>query len=166
MRNEVDNNMKWKNFITFYIDPIKQRFKEGLLSPNNNNEFNFNSYDKMDYKPFEQQEKEIELQEKPVEEEIQKKIPMKEFLKQSSLDYFQGKKIETIENKKVEMEILHDEVEDNYNTFMNDIVVHPHVLNNYEKNQTENHEFYDNNYWASNNLIVDEVELDELTQSL
>jgi hypothetical protein len=169
VKNELEQYPKWKNFVTFYIDPIKQRFKEGLLAPipndvnNGNNTLGNFEKNFIEFKPFEQQEKEIEDINKVPE---QKKVPMKDFLKQSSIEYIHGRKIEVVvENKKEEMEILHDEDEDTYQNYMNDIGVHPHVISYTEKNHSENHEFYDNNYWASN-LIVDEVELHDLTQSL
>lgn len=164
VKNELEQYPKWKNFVTFYIDPIKQRFKEGLLAPTTQEINTLGNFEKnfIEFKPFEQQEKEIEDINKIPE---QKKVPMKDFLKHSSMEYHHGKKIETPEQKKEEMEILHDEDEDTYQNYMNDIGVHPHVISYTEKNHLENHEFYDNNYWATN-LIVDEVELQELTQSL
>lgn len=162
VKAELEKYEKWKNFITFYIDPIKQRYKEGLLAPTNNEVNTFGNFEKnfMDFKSFDQQEKEIE--EKTQQPEPQKKLPMREFLKQSSQEYIQGKKIEVLSDKKEEtMEIIQDEEEDH---FMGENI-HPHVISYNEKPHIENHEFYDNNFWKPG-VIVDEVALlEELTRS-
>lgn len=163
VKKELEKYEKWNNFITFYIDPIKQRFKEGLLAPTNNELTNntFGNFEKnfMDFKSFDQQEKEIEekSQQQP---EQQRKIPMREFYKVSSQEYFNGKKIEVVVNEKKEetMEILQEEEEDH---FMGENI-HTHVISYNEKPHIENHEFYDNNYWKPG-FIVDEVALLELT---
>lgn len=173
VREETAKEEKWRNFCYLYIEPIKQRFKDGLLTPppvnnsttQNNNDFsNFDCNDKMD----EQSTDNSNLEKV---EESQKKSSIQDFLNQLTSDFSVGRR--QIEDtrvevdpqiKKDEMEILNDEEEDHYNYTSNEAHSN-HMLYGSEKLQSENHEFYDNNYWALS-LKVDELDLQELTQSL
>jgi hypothetical protein len=166
---EVDKLPKWNHLIEFYIEPIKGRFKEGLLFPSNNSNSELNSFgnfDKhfMEFKPFDQQEKEADEK----SESSQKKIPMKELLKQLGTDFENGKKSEPIyvnEKKGGEdMEIINDEDEDNFNNLFNDLGLNQGV--NEKAVDEENPEFYNNNYWASNSNLVDESALEDIIDSL
>lgn len=173
VKEEAAKVEKWKNFCYLYIEPIKQRFKDGLLTPppmnNNTNQghTDFNNFDCND--KIDEQTTDSSNLEKT--EESQRKPNIHDFLNQLISDFNVGRR--QIENtrsdidhqsKKDEMEILHDEEEDHYNYTSNDVHNH-HMLYGSEKLQSENHEFYDNNYWALS-LKVDELDLHELTQSL
>lgn len=176
---EAIKEEKWSRFIYLYIDPIKQRFKEGLIAPNPNmNDFNSLKFQNQgqqglgeSFKPFDDINQNTE--EKHEDNDICVKMPMIELLTQLAEDYKNGKRadsiqheIEHIQQKKEEMEILHDEDEDQFHYINHDLNMHPTLLHyGSEKNHSENHEFFDNNYWAST-VVVDELELDQLTKSL
>lgn len=170
---EEEKVIKWKDYITYFLEPIKQRFKEGLLAPSNNEMNNFGNYDKqfMDFKPFDQQEKEVDEK----QETNNKKLPIKDLMKQISEEYQLGKKTEVVINdKKEEMELIHNEDEDNFNNFIHhDMSPHNHSnsgkglgTSETNKHDSASIDFYDNNYWATNRLIVDEVALEDIMQSL
>jgi len=174
VKKEQSNLPKWKDFLTFFIEPIKQRYKDGLLAPQSQGMNEFSNFDSkfdnnINFKGFDQ-EKELTIDEKPVPDP-QKKIPMKEFLKISSIDYQMGKKSElqpVYSSKKDDNnEMIHEDEDDHYQSYLNEMTLHNKVISNYDgdKTQPENHEFYDNNYWSPH-VVVDEVSLEELTQSL
>lgn len=174
VKEETDKNEKWRNFCYLYIEPIKQRFKDGLLAPppvNNNT----NNPNHTEFSNFESQEKHDEQTadstSEDKSEDNNRKPNINEFLNQLIADFNQGRRlVDTSKSdlehhsKKDEMELLHDEEEDHYHYTGHDIH-NNHILYGSEKLQSENHEFYDNNFWATS-LIVDELDLNELTQSL
>lgn len=161
VRQELENQEKWDSFNFLFIDPIIQRFKEGLILPQINN-LEFTSFDNLSPNTATNsinnttttstvQDKEVEIMVKP---------SINSFLNQLHDDYYSGKKAET--TKKDEMEIVNDEEEDHY-YIHNDIDIHQGLLHQYgsEKPHIETHEFYDNNYWSSK-LVVDELDLSDL----
>lgn len=166
VKEEFSNNPKWENFIFLYIEPIKQRFKEGILAPNPNvNEFNSIKFGQEAFNSFDNK-----LEDQKKDEELCKKLPIQDLISQLHDDYILGKRAEVVKNeldhyhKKDEMELLHDDEEDQYH--INHEINHPSLLHyGSEKAHSESHEFYDNNFWSSN-VIVDELELFELTKSL
>lgn len=166
VKPEYDKEEKWSLFFELYVDPIKQRFKEGLLVPPMNQGLDFNS----NFNNFESNSNQTGLgsgnQEK--EYEIMTKLTINGLLKQLVEDYSLGKRADVIKNelehnhKKEEMEILPEDDDDHYQYVHNDNI-HQNLIHQYgsEKGHQENHEFYDNNYWAAS-VIVDELDLAEL----
>jgi hypothetical protein len=169
VKSELEKEEKWLSLFDLYINPIKQRFKEGLLVPPMNqglnqglNDFNnFNNFDQLN-----------NCNSGEKDSEIMTKLPINALLKQLCDDYNSGKRADVIKieldhnHKKEEMEILHDDEDDHYQYIHNDVNIHQNLLHQYgsEKGHSESHEFYDNNYWAST-VIVDEVDLEDLLKS-
>lgn len=176
VKPELEKEEKWNNFYELYIHPIKQRFKEGLLSPpmsNGLNDYNnYNTYEST-YESSNRAEKEVQ---------IMIKLPMIKLLAQLKEDFKSGKRTQIIKeelehnsynninnnnansnnSKKDDMEIINDD-DDDYHYANNDENIQNNLLDNYEleKYQNENHEFYDNNYWAPS-VVVDEIDIEEL----
>ena len=184
VKPELDKEEKWNNFYILYVDPIKQRFKEGLLSPPMNN--GLGGLGLNDYNNFNNYESTFESSNRSDKETpIMTKLPMIKLLIQLKDDFKNGKRTEVIKNelehnthnrnsnhntnnlnsnnsKKDDMELINDD-DDDYHYTNNEVNLANNLLNNYgsEKPHKENHEFYDNAYWAPS-VVVDEVELDEL----
>lgn len=116
-------------------------------------------------KTFEQQEKELDDENKK-SQEIKKKAPIKDVIKNSSLDYHAGKAL--VHEKKDEVYHPHEyEEESNDYSSLHD---HPEGIKRYSNpnldSNNENHLFHDNIFWPKNNGFVDEVELDDLISSM
>lgn len=131
---EKENIPKWKNFVSLYVEPIKERFKEGLLTPPQNNDNGFGS----NFVQFG-----MESDESSSDKHLQKKMPMKDFLKQVSNDYNNGKKQEVEKDTEVNNE--EDEEEDEWPNNIN-INSHDQVIPEEENVCTK---FYDNHYWGT-----------------
>jgi len=163
VNGEEEKIFKWKDYVDFFLEPIKKRFKEGLLAPSNNESNNFGSFEKqfMDFKPFEQQERELEK----VEETKEKKLNIQDLMKLSCQEYYLGKKAETtIEKKEENHEGNEEDEEFNFNEFNGIDSTTGNPLSP-KPEPSEKHEFYDNNYWPTG-IIVDEVALEELMRDI
>ena len=184
VKPELEKEEKWNNFFILYVDPIKQRFKEGLLSPPMNSGLGLN-----DYNNFNNYESTFESSTRSEKDSpIMTKLPMIKLLIQLKEDFKNGKRTEVIKNelehnthnrnsnnnnnnlnsnnsKKDDMELIHDD-DDDYHYTNNEVNLANNLLKNYEseKVQKENHEFYDNSYWAPS-VIVDEIDLENLVNN-
>lgn len=163
--SEEEKVPKWKDYVKFFLDPIKTRFKEGLLTPQNNPSINnFGSFEQqfMDFKPFEQQEKEIAEKQ---EETKDKKLNIRDLMKISTQEFIQGKKNDIVVEKKEETGETHEEEEDHFNFNGFHGIDSSNTIEKHDLHQ-EKAEFMDNNFWSTNELIVDEVALEELMKDL
>ncbi len=170
VKEELKNEPQWNNFSQYFIIPIKTRFTEGLLShslartdiiqdsifsgaPLDQGVFSYNS---IQYN-----------EEKSHKDDDFIKLPLMEFVQSLSNDFKLGKRSNSIkkeleEVKKEEMEFINDDNEDQYN-LIND-GLHPSLMHyGSDRLSSECGDFYDNNYWSTN-LVVDEVNLSELTK--
>lgn len=166
----VENYPKWNDFIKFFIEKIKERFKEGLLkslatdsTPAHDQDNLTDSKMDLEIKSFEQQEKELDDENKK-SNEIKKKIPMKDVIKHSSLDYHAGKSL--IHEKKEDLD--HHEYDEESNDYSS-LHDHPEGSKRYSNpdnivSSSENHQYYNNNFWKSGFGYVDELELSELME--
>lgn len=146
VKEETEKVEKWSNFIQFFIDPVKQRFKDGLLTPNNNGNF-LPNIDSRFMGTFEMRNYDEPTQKITQEQPTQSGLPMNDFISKSIREFQAGKKegIEMKDDKKDIMEIINDDEEDNEQVFVQR--ESNHEFEDTAKEEDVKVEYFDNNFW-------------------
>jgi hypothetical protein len=172
---EALKNPKWNIFTELFFEPLKERLKEGLLPLSTQSKKNlgpecFDDY--FDDFDSPKNSRRLSIKENPI-----KKLPFMELVNQVSDDFLSGKQTKEIHDEIFSLQTLKSikEEENAYHICEDGLTLHDCIYmftsegSKAEKsdkyNSNSGNLFYDNNYWASN-LIVDELELNELTKGI